>query len=157
MAQTSKNQKLYLSKKKVVIAFIIAFVFLEALFYLTIQYNETGAFYPFGTSFYIYTPVLLVISLVFGYLSIAKTYYEVDKNCITHHKMNKEFEYSFKNIVYIDEEWSRKHKQLRFFDKLGNEHYLVFDKEGIIFEYAMKYSTPMTREEFRRRYPKAKL
>ena len=157
MSNKAGNKKLYLSKGKIIISFVIAFVSLELLFYLTIQFSETGAWFPFGTSFYIYTPILVILSLIFGILSVTKVYYEVDKNCIVHHKMNKEIEYSFKNITYIDEEWSRKNKQLRFFDKNGKEHYLVFDKEGIIFDMALKYASPLSRDDFRRRFPKAKL
>ncbi|MCQ3034836.1 MAG: hypothetical protein MJ248_01225 [Bacilli bacterium] len=157
MSNKAGNKKLYLSKGKIIISFVIAFVSLELLFYLTIQFSETGAWFPFGTSFYIYTPLLVILSIIFGILSVTKVYYEVDKNCIVHHKMNKEIEYSFKNITYIDEEWSRKNKQLRFFDKNGKDHYLVFDKEGIIFDMALKYASPLSRDDFRRRFPKAKL
>lgn len=157
MSNKSSNKKLYLSNGKIIISFIISFVILEGLFYLTIQFSQTGAWWPLGTSFYIYTPVLLVLSIIFGVLSIKKVYYEVDNNHIVHHKLNKEIEYSFKNITYIDEEWSRKNKQLRFFDKNGQEHYLVFDKEGIIFEMALKHASPLSRDDFRRRFPKAKL
>lgn len=157
MSNKAGNKKLYLSKGKIIISFVIAFISLELLFYLTIQFSETGAWFPFGTSFYIYTPLLVILSIIFGILSVTKVYYEVDKNCIVHHKMNKEIEYSFKNITYIDEEWSRKNKQLRFFDKNGKDHYLVFDKEGIIFDMAIKYASPLSRDDFRRRFPKAKL
>ena len=71
--------------------------------------------------------------------------------------MGVEKEYYWKDILYIDEEWSRKHKMLLFYMADGKDRYLAFDKEGLIFEYALNYSRLISQEEFLARFPKAKL
>lgn len=71
--------------------------------------------------------------------------------------MNQTYQYFWKDMIYIEEEWSKKHKMLLFYQNDGRAKYLAFDKDGIIFEYAMKYSKQISRDEFLRRFPKVKL
>ncbi len=107
--------------------------------------------------FYIYTPALLCLTIIFYILSIKKTYYEIDEKRIIYHRYNKIFEFPFKKMLYIDEKWSLGHKTLLFYDENGRRKYLTFDKEGLIFEYALKYASLLTKEEFNRRFPNVKL
>ena len=159
LSMSNKNhyKKLYLSKGKIILTFIALFFILELLFYFVIQFQEVGKFFPFGISFYIYTPILILLTIIFTYISVTKTYYELTNNAIIHHKMNTEIVYSYKNIVYIDEEYSLKHKQLRFFDNNGKEHYLVFDKNNIIYDEVIKKTKTLSKQDFHLRYPNAKL
>ena len=71
--------------------------------------------------------------------------------------MGKEYMYRWADMIYIDEEWSKKHKMLLFYMEDGKARYLAFDKQGIIFEYALKYSHLISYEEFLARFPKVKL
>ena len=71
--------------------------------------------------------------------------------------MGQTKEYYWKDILYIDEEWSKRHKMLLFYMADGKERFLAFDKQGLIFEYALNYSRMMSLEEFRARFPKTKL
>ena len=71
--------------------------------------------------------------------------------------MGKVIEYTYSNIIYIDEEFSLKNKMMRFFTKDGREHLLVFDKNREIYETALKKCTLISKEEFQRRFPDKKM
>lgn len=149
-----KDKKLRISSARIIWIFIALFFVMEAIFYFSFQSTQ---FWPLEMNFYIYTPCLLASSAFFCYISITGTYYTVDNQKIQHTKMNKTYEYRFKDIIYIDEEWSKKHKMLLFYLADGHQRYLAFDRKGIIFEYAMKYSHLISRDEFLTRFPKVKL
>lgn len=154
MAKADENKKLRIGSFRIIIIFIGLFIVMEAIFYISFQSQQ---FWPLETSFYIYTPVLLVLSIVFCYISLHSTYYMIDKHKLTHSKMGQIKEYYWKDIVFVDEEWTKKHKMMLFFTNDGLERYLMLDKQGLIFEYALKYGRLMSREEFIKRFPKAKL
>ena len=154
MSNKNGPMKLKISNYRIVFIFIILFVVFEAIFYVSFQFEN---FWPLETSFYIYTPALLFSSAFFCYISITKTYYIVDKSHIIHSKMGKDYEYRWADIIYIDQEWSKKHKMLLFYLNDGRGRYLAFDKQGIIWEYALKYSHLISYDEFVARFPKVKL
>lgn len=151
MKQAKDDGKLRISSKRIIIIFVILFIVFEIIFYCSFQYKQ---FWPLETSFYFYTPALLGISILFCVLSITQTYYKVDKSKIIHCKMGKEYQYNFKDIIYIDEEWSTKHKMLLFYLNDGKARYLAFDKKGVIYEYALNYSHLISTEEFYSRFRK---
>lgn len=154
MSKNKPSEKLRVSALRISLIFAVLFIVMVAIFYISFQHDN---FWPLETSFYIYTPVLFGVSLFFAILSIRSTYYQIDKHKLVHTKMGQVKEYYWKDILYIDEEWSRKHKMLLFYMADGKDRYLAFDKEGLIFEYALKYSNQISEEEFRARFPKAKL
>ena len=154
MSKKNDDGKLKVSVWRMIMIFSILFLVMDAIFYFSFQHDHL---WPFDTGFYIYTPVLFVSSGVFCFIAIHSTFYKVDKHKLTHSKMGQVKEYYWKDILYINEEWSKRHKMLLFYMADGKDHYLAFDKDGIIFEYALKYSRMMSEEEFLSRFPKAKL
>ena len=156
MSKNRNGEKLKLNPLRIILLFIAIFFVFEAIFYFTFQ-GVNGYLWPFDTSFYFYTPVLLGLAILLCVLSITQTYYTVDKQAINHYKMGRQYRYLFSDIIYINEEWSKKHKTLLFYLKDGKDRYLAFDKEAVIYEYAIEYSHLISEEEFRERFPKAKL
>lgn len=154
MSEEKKKEKLKISSKRIIIIFVVMFLIFEAIFYVSFQYKQ---FWPLETSFYIYTPCVAVLSIVFCWLSITQTYYEVDKGKIRHVKMGKVYEYKFSDIIFIDQPWSEKHKMLLFYQKDGRARYLAFDKNKVIYEYALNYSHLISEEEFIERFQKPNL
>lgn len=159
MPKKSENKKLKISSKRIIIIFIVLAIAVEAIFYSIFQPWYNGDFNPFNQmSFYFYTTGVVALSVIFCIVSITQTFYIVDRSSITHNKMGHEYRYNFNDMVYIDEEWSKKHKMLLFYLKDGKSKFLAFDKEGIIYDYALKYSVHrLTKEEFQRAYPNVKL
>ncbi len=154
MAKKDENRKLRVSALRISIIFTILFLVMDVIFYFSFQ---RLVFWPLDVSFFVYTPILFIVSLFFCIFTIKSTYYVIDTKKLIHSKMGVEKEYYWKDILYIDEEWSRKHKMLLFYMADGKDRYLAFDKEGLIFEYALNYSRLISQEEFLARFPKAKL
>ena len=95
--------------------------------------------------------VILVVALT-------TQYYELNKQDITEAKFGKKFVYFYSDIIYIDEEQSKKSKTLCFVTNKGHVKYLTFDKEGKIFEAALsKCKSLISREELERKFPGIKI
>lgn len=154
MAKNVDNTKLRVSTLRIALIFTVLFIVMDAIFYISFQ---SGNFWPLDLSFYIYTPVLLVTTVFFCILTIRGTWYEIDSKKLVHSKLGQTKEYLWKDIIYVNEEWSKKHKMLLFYMEDGKERYLAFDKEGLILEYALKYGRLLEKEQFLARFPKAKL
>ena len=119
--------KLVVNPWRIIKIFAVAFLIFEVIFYFSFQ-GRNGTFWPLDSSFYFYTPALLAASIIFAAISLTQTYYQINGPVFIHSKMGKVVEYTFNNIIYIDEEFSEKKKMMRFFTKEGREHLLVFDK-----------------------------
>ena len=150
------SNKLRLNPWRIIAIFAVAFLIFEVIFYVSFQ-GINGGFWPLDKSFYFYTPALFVATCIFCYMSLTQTYYEIQGAVFIHSKMGKVVEYTFNNIIYIDEEFSIKKKMLRFFTKDGKEHLLVFDKNAVIYETALKKCPLISLEEFKRRFPDKKM
>lgn len=154
------NRKLKISSFRLTFMFAGVYLFLQILFMSTFNFLDVTVWPPKIvnlTLFYVYTPILLAVTIFFYVLSLTQTFYYVDKKKITHHKMNKIFEYYFSDMTYIDEKWSKKHRTLLFYDKSGHRNFLTFDREGIIFQHALENARPLSREDFAIRFPGIRL
>lgn len=154
------NRKLKISSFRLTFLFAGVYLFLQILFMSTFNFLDVTVWPPKIvnlTLFYVYTPILLAVTIFFYVLSLTQTFYYVDKKKITRHKMNKIFEYYFSDMTYIDEKWSKKHRTLLFYDKSGRRNFLTFDREGIIFQHALENARPLSREDFAIRFPNVRL
>ena len=150
------STKLKVNPWRIIAIFAVAFLVFELIFYVTFQ-GVNGCFWPLDKSFYFYTPALAIATFIFCYLSLTQTYYEIKGAVFIHSKMGKIVEYTFNNIIYIDEEFSTKKKMMRFFTKEGQEHLLVFDKNAVLYETALRKCPLISEEEFKRRFPNKKM
>ena len=150
------TKKLKVNPWRIIKIFAITFLVFEIIFYVSFQ-GANGKFFPPDKSFYYYTPLLFLATSIFCYISITQTYYEINGPVFIHSKMGKVIEYTFNNIIYIDEEFSKKKKMFRFFTKEGKEHLLIFDRKGILYETALIKCPLISKEEFERRFPKVKM
>ena len=141
------NKKLTVNPWRIIKIFAIAFLVFEVIFYASFQ-GANGAFWPLDNSFYYYTPILFVASGIFCYISLTQTYYEINGPVFIHSKMGKIVEYTFNNIIYIDEEFSEKKKMMKFYTKEGKEHLLIFDKKEVLYQTALKKCALISKEEF---------
>ena len=118
------------------------------LFYLT----KWGPWQPIILG--IYTAVMVTILII----SLNTHYYEINKKDITECKFGKRLTYFYNEIIYIDEEGSKKSRILSFVTKFGHVKYLTFDKEGKIFEACMaRCKNLITLEELREKFPGIKI
>ena len=151
------NKKLKVNPWRIIAIFAITYVVFELIFYFSFQGAVNGKLWPLDKSFFYYTPILLVATAIFCYISLTQTYYEINGAVFTHSKMGKVVEYTFNNIIYIDQEFSEKKKMMRFFTKDGKEHLLIFDKNAELYKTALKKCPLISLEEFQRRFPNKKM
>ena len=153
----NNNKKLKINPWRIIGIFAVAFLIFEAIFYFTFQGAVNSQLWPLDKSFFYYTPILLVATAIFCAISLTQTYYEIDGAVFTHYKMGKVVEYTFNNIIYIDQEFSEKKKMMRFFTKDGKEHFLIFDKNKVLYETALLKCPLISLEELQRRFPDKKM
>ena len=151
------NKKLKVNPWRIIAIFAVTYVVFELIFYFSFQGAVNGKLWPLDKSFFYYTPILLVATAIFCYISLTQTYYEINGAVFTHSKMGKVVEYTFNNIIYIDQEFSEKKKMMRFFTKDGKEHLLIFDKNAELYKTALKKCPLISLEEFQRRFPNKKM
>ena len=83
-----------------------------------------------------------------------QNYYVILKEGIIHHKWTKEVRYEFKDILYIDEEYTEKHSTLLFYTSKGHAIYLVLDKEEKILKAVQNKSRNLiSKQEYHNRFP----
>ena len=150
------SKKLTVNPWRIIKIFLLAFVVFELIFYFSFQ-GANGKLWPLDNSFYYYTPLLFVATAIFCYISMTQTYYTIEGATFTHSKMGKVIEYTFSNIIFIDEEFSERKKIMRFFTRDGREHVLIFDKNAILYKTALNKCPLISREDFIRRYPNVKM
>ncbi len=145
--------KVRIAAKRVVITYAILGVVVLFMFYSII-----GWVWPPTQAHYFVMTIWLLSTLLFFILSLTQTYYLLEGRTLTHHQMNREYVYDCKDILYVDEEYSQKHKILCFYLSNGAVRYLPYDKHGKIFEFVLEKSINlMSREEFKAQFPSARL
>lgn len=157
MSRKNKDLVVRLSNKKLILLYIGTFLVFEAIFFVSFTIGNVIQGEPLGLPFFIYTPFLMVLAVILCVVSIKNTYYILNDVRVIHVRLGKEVSYEWSHVVYINEEWSKKHKTLDFFLESGKECFLSFDKEGKLYEYALRNSRLLEQEEFVRRYTKNKL
>ncbi len=148
--------KLSLSKKKITITFLISFLVAAALLF-SILFNLFLR-WPWDYYQYLIIGVFLALSIVFYILSLKANYYIVEKGQIKVRRFTKLYAYNFKEVIYIDEDYSTKHKTVMFVTSKGHIRYLTFDSQGILYETMLeKCTNRVDLATVRRRFPNLKL
>ena len=135
---------------RIIFIFIAIFLAFELIFVLSFISS-------LDEKFYIFSGLLLAATIVFCVITIRSTVYEIFHNKIIHKKLGKETEYYFSDILFIDEEFTLKHKMLLFYDKDGKDKYLILDKNKKILEIMDENVRQISEEELLRRFPNVKL
>lgn len=131
-----------------VVALLIGIVF----------YTIPGITFPPTIAHYVVMGAWLISTIIFIMLSLKTTYYILDKNRIIYHRLNKDLFYDYRSILYIDHDWSKKHKTLLFYTDLGHARYLPFDQQGLLYEkVCAKAKNLISKEEYLTRFPKVKM
>ena len=113
---------------------------------------------PLFTRDMIILAVAIALTVAASIMLSAKNYYVITKDSLVHHRMYDELYYNYKDILYIDEEYTHKKETLLFYTNKGDQRFLVLDKEHKIYD-ALKSNCKnlISREEFHRKFPKVKL
>ncbi len=140
---------------RITLTFIAVALFLALLiFSMTFSLFLT---WPWVSGCYIIIGLYLASSIVFYILTIKYNYYIIEKKCIIIRKYNKNLYYYFDDIIYIDEEYSKKHKMILFVTNKKDVRYIVFDRKKIVYDTMMnKCKHLLTYEELMAKYGEIK-
>lgn len=134
---------------------IIRIYIVMGLIMLAAFYSIAGWIWPPTTNHYLALGAALVLTGIFLWLALTKNYYVLENNGIHHYNFKSEYFYDYKNIIYVDQGYSMKHKIMKFYLTDGNPRLLTFDQTGEIYTAVLKNSPNLLSEaDFRKRYPK---
>ena len=81
-----------------------------------------------------------------------------DNKCFYYSRFGKEEVFEFKNVLYIDEPYTEKHKALCFYLNTGKLKFISFDKDKKILDVFLTHcKNAITREQFISKFPNIKL
>ncbi len=133
---------------------IIAFVSFMGLFFKFDLENHIVTPAEFGTGQIIFLVALGVVFIVTYIPTITCFYYIIEDKYFIQKRIGKDYQFEYKNIVYIDIEQSEKKKMVIFYSSTARMRYLFQDKEGKLYETLLKKCPNiMTKEEFLRKHP----
>ena len=113
--------------------------------------------HPYDWRQYTIIGIWLVLSTGLLLLTGLTSYYDVYKKYVSVQKGFKKLVYYYSDVVYIDEEKSEKKKTVMFYTRQGHTRYLMFDKQGILYQTMITHcKNRMSKEEFERNYPQVK-
>lgn len=106
-------------------------------------------------------PTIIVVwfisSIIFYIITLKSCYYVLSKKDLTVVRFKKRLVYSFSDIIYIDEELSKKKKMICFYTRFNHKRFVTFDKNNVVFPAMLKYcKNRMSKEEFEINYPNVK-
>jgi hypothetical protein len=141
--------KLRISTVRVIIIYFFLGLVTGLLFY-----GIPGYIWPPTEMHYFIMAVWLISTISYLIASLTSNYYLIQKDGLLHHRFNKEMFYAFKDILFIDEDYSKRYKTIRFITSMGHVRYLPFDKSGQIYSaFLEKCPNLLTREELKTRFP----
>jgi len=147
--------KIYPNMKKTLLIFLGFSILILFVFYATFGGSFT---WPPKTSDYILFAGWFIITAVYFVITLRMGYYTLEKDALYQRRLTKEFCYPYKEIIYIDEEWSRKNKILFFVTDRGTSIYLIMDKKQVLLEEMLKRCPKLlNKEEVQIRFPNVKL
>ena len=148
--------KLIPDRKRTLITFMIADLALAVMLFLSCI--NLFCFQKFGTTQIVVICVYVFISVFMLVLSLKRYFYVVEGKNLIVVKGTRAMTYEFNDVVYIDEEKSRRKKTVHFCTSKGLVRYLAFDKDGKILDIMLKKCKNLLElDEFKRRYPNAKI
>ena len=131
-----------------IIATLIGAVLVFLGFYQIFVTSNWTAIQPILIMVYLTICICIFVAVYFNH------YYEVTNKEVIVKRLGKLLHYRFNEILYIDEEQSRKKKTVTFVTSRGDAVYLTYDKEGKLIEILLKECKNLiTLDELKARFP----
>lgn len=158
------EKRIYPSRKSLIKTIVIFSIVILILLYAAFSSRFAWAYDKEGNiSGYIIQDIAIlliwiVLTSIASYILLTKNYYVLTKVDITHHKLNQEVTYSFSSILYIDEEYTKKHNTILFYLNTGRSVFLVLDDKNEVLDAINKGAKNLiSRQEFHAKFPKIRL
>lgn len=131
-----------------IIATLIGAVLVFLGFYQVFVTSNWTAIQPILIMVYLTICICIFVAVYFNH------YYEVANKEVIVKRLGKLLHYRFNEILYIDEEQSRKKKTVTFVTSRGDAVYLTYDKEGKLIEILLKECKNLiTLDELKAKFP----
>lgn len=102
--------------------------------------------------------VWIAFNVLFIFLLFKYSFYVITNSELIHRRMNKDLHFKFDDILYIDIEYTLKHKTLLFYTNKGDSRFLIMDKENTLYdEVKSRCKNLITKEQFHGKFPNIKL
>ena len=148
--------KLPVDRKRTLKIFFIADIIFAVLLFLSCM--NLFIFQKWGATQIVIIALYVIISIFMLVLSLVRNFYVVEPKYLVVVKGTRVMNYDYSDVVYIDEETSKRKKTVYFCTNKGLVRYLPFDKDGKILNIMVsKCKNRLELDEFRRRYPNAKI
>lgn len=149
------KMRIYPDMKRTLISFSIVSLLILVLFYFTFDGSFT---WPLPIKDYIAFAGWLIITAVYFFITLRLGYYTVEKNALYQRRLTKVFCYQYKDVIYIDVDWSKKNKILFFVTNRGDTIYLMMDKKQLLLEKMLeKCHNLVEKDDIKRRFPNIKI
>ena len=146
------NMKLKIPAWRTIRLYLLFGLVLSLFFYMI-----PGLTFPPTPAHYIILAAWALTTFIYAFIGVKTNYYVIEKQGIIHHRFNKDYMYAYKDIIFVDEAYSHKHKTLRFVTKSEHVYYLLFDREGKLYDLVKQHADSLSPQDFSNRYPHIKL
>lgn len=153
--EKNKNpHQLKISPWKTLGIFAVVALVIAIIFYFTLG----SLSWPPSWQDYVILGTWVLLTTIYGILSMFANYYTYNKRELVRHLFKKEYVLPFDEILYIDEEWSVKHNTILVYTSRGHERFLPHDKEHKLYKLIIERADKrISRDEYIRRFPKTKV
>lgn len=115
---------------------------------------KTGQFIPWDFRQYLIIALMVGIGVVAFIPAITSYWYKIEDKFFIVHKYGKEIEYSYENIIFVNEEVHEKKKMVHFYHKQVKMVYLLTDKDDVLYKTLLKKcKNLLSKEEFYSAHP----
>lgn len=143
------------------IAFLILFVAIEFLLWGIMgtkpwMHKDVGSY--FGTKYFytdlIYTLINISILVTIFIIYYVKVYYTIYDNYFVRNGRKIE-EFYFKDIIYVDKEYSEKHIDMKIFTNTERWFLLTNDRKKELYKLILERSPLLSKDNLNYKYPNA--
>ena len=156
--------KIYPSKIGLFKSYIVVAILLLVIIFLTFSsrfawvYSSEEDVSSYVIQDVVVLIVCLALDIVFWFILVIRNFYEVLNDGIVHHTLARETTYNFGRVLYINEEYTNKHKVLLFYNEQGKEIFLILDKDFELLNlFQKKCYNLISKEEYKIRFPSSKV
>lgn len=115
-------------------------------------------FDPTNPALYIIIVIWLAILVVTTIYFTKFNYYIINADGFTQVKFNQKTNFYYRNILFIDEIWTRKHKKIYLLTNEGIEKFFALDKEQVLLDLLLtNCKNVISTEEVFFRFPQVKI
>ena len=102
--------------------------------------------------------IYMILAIVSLFILFKENYYVILNDGFVHHRWVKDLKIRFNEILYIDEEYTKKNKTILFYTDKGSSFFMILDDEDKLYNLIKEKSKNlMSKDEYHKKFPKISL